>query len=96
MTILFSDLAADERAILGHIANRDDANWSALTFKGLTRRTSLSKEAVRDACRSLRAKGLARHERGLVTEDMEFVGSGYTATPHGSRLYFESAEAVDD
>ena len=70
------------------LANTSDEEWTAYPFKSLSRLTGLSRDEVRTACRSLRAKGLARHERGLVTEDLEFVGSGYTATPAGSCLFW--------
>lgn len=83
-------LSADERRVLEAIANTDDFEWVAYTFKGLSRATGLSIDAVRDACRSLRSKGLSRPEKGLMTEDGDFVGSGYTATSEGSNLFWNA------
>lgn len=92
MAILFSDLSSNERAVLANIANTHDDEWRAVTFAGLERLTELPRKAVRAACRSLRDKGLARHERGLISEyDGSFVGSGYTATAQGSHLYWEAS-----
>lgn len=91
MAILISDLSVDERAVLASIANSDDDEWRAVTFAGLERLTGLPRKAVRAACRALRDKGLARHERGLISEyDGSFVGSGYTATAQGSHLHWEA------
>lgn len=70
------------------LANTSDEEWTAYPFKSLCRLTGLTRDQVRTACRSLRDKGLARHERGLCTEDLVFIGSGYTATPAGSCLFW--------
>lgn len=75
------------------LANHHDDDWTAFPFKSLAALTGLTREAVRSACHSLRAKGLARPESGHMTEDGEFVGSGYTATPAGSRLYWSRPDA---
>lgn len=89
-TILWADLSADEQVVLANIANTDEFEWHGYTFKGLARITARSIEQVREACRSLRAKGLARHVSGMMTEDGDFVGSGYTASPEGSHLYWNA------
>jgi len=88
MTINWAELTLHEQAVLPLLANTSDEEWTAYPFKSLARLTGLTRDDVSVACRSLRTKGLARHERGLVTEDLEFVGSGYTATPEGSCLFW--------
>lgn len=77
-----------EYAVLEMISGGDEFEWIADTFKGLARQVGAPLEDVAAACRALRAKGLARPERGLMTEDGDFVGSGYTATPAGRHLYW--------
>ena len=64
----------------------DDFDWWAYTFKGLARETGKPLDDVKTACRSLRQKGFAQPMRGLMTEDGEVAGSGYTATKDGKAL----------
>jgi len=45
----------------------------------------LEHDQVRNACHSLKAKGLACFARGLMTEDGELAGSGYGITDNGRR-----------
>jgi hypothetical protein len=92
--IHWDGLSSNEQAVLSGIANTDPDCWIGWTFKGIARLTKRPIEDVRSACRSLRAKGLARPERGLMTEDGDFVGSGYTATPEGDSLYWNSDAAT--
>lgn len=44
---------------------------------------SMGRKEVRDACRSLRNKGLAQFVRGLMTEDGQVAGAGYCITMDG-------------
>lgn len=63
-----------------------DCDFCYLGFKGIGRRTRLSRKLIRRACRSLRRKGLAEYGRGLWTEDGEVAGSGYAATRAGALI----------
>lgn len=63
-----------------------DFDWWVYSFKGLARETGKPLDDAKAACRSLRQKGLARYVNGLVTEDGELAGSGYTATKEGKTL----------
>lgn len=81
------ELTDDERVVLGVLGPRGgDSNWYAYTFAGVMQKTTLTRDAVRAACRSLAEKGLAAFERALWTEDGEMVGSGYRATEAGKAL----------
>lgn len=55
-------------------------------FSGIMRETQLSRERVRDACRTLTDRGLATYSHGLVSEDGTPNGSGYGATRRGLKL----------
>jgi hypothetical protein len=55
-----------------------------------------SRDAVREACRRLRAMGFAEYERGLFTDEGETYGAGYCATVEGrheSRGFLDAIEA---
>ena len=57
-----------------------------MAFKTISGDTKLEVKAVRRAVRSLARKGLAKFYRGLMTEDGEVAGAGYTATEKGCEL----------
>jgi len=48
----------------------------------------LHRELTRGALRSLRDRGLAKFQRGLMTEDGDVAGSGYGITPAGDHVYW--------
>jgi len=52
-------------------------------FRGIVSNTKLELKQVRRACRSLARKKLAEYVRGLMDEDGQVAGSGYTATQAG-------------
>ncbi len=54
-----------------------------VSFNHISSETKLDRKAVRKACRSLARKGLAGYYRGLMTEDGEVAGSGYSITYAG-------------
>lgn len=62
-----------------------DIGW-CLNFHGLEEYTGLERGAIREACRSLAAKGLAVFRRGLFNDTGELAGSGYGATGEGRRF----------
>jgi len=54
-----------------------------ITFDYISDEADLDRKEVRKACRSLARKGLAGYYRGLMTEDGEVAGSGYSITYAG-------------
>lgn len=76
------DLTEQERKVLGKL-------WSAgeeycYGFAPIAADTKLDRKQVREACRSLRDKGLTRFERALWDEyDGTPAGSGYGLTREG-------------
>lgn len=78
------ELTEHERKVLGKLASAyDEGCWG---FAAIAYDTKLNRNEVRDACRSLRGKGLARYERALWTEDGEMAGSGYGLTREGNKV----------
>lgn len=54
-----------------------------VAFNYIMGETKFDRKMVRKACRSLARKGLAAFYRGLMTEDGEVAGSGYSITTAG-------------
>lgn len=79
-------LTVDEATVLRALAQdyHGEVEWQALHFITIMRRAGMaSRSKVRALVRGLAAKGFARYERGLFTEDGEPAGSGYRCTGEG-------------
>lgn len=83
------NLNADEKLTLRALAGLSDGYCQG--FVPLTKRTGLTRSAVRRACRSLRRKGLAEFHTGLWTDDGEMAGAGYGPTTSGRELIGDAA-----
>lgn len=79
-------LGSDERAVLETLGGVGEDYCFAFAY--ISAGTGLERKDVRAACRSLAAKGLARYERGLWTEDGDMAGSGYGLTIAGRHHYW--------
>lgn len=76
-----------ERKVLECLAenSRRDGEM-CITFSWIVDDTKLTLAQVRRSCRALRKKGLAEFYRGLMTEDGEAAGSGYSITRAGESV----------
>lgn len=63
----------------------DEYCFSLRTIAG---NAGLHRELTRGALRALADRGLARFERGLMTEDGELAGSGYGITKAGAHAFW--------
>lgn len=59
-------------------------------FRILENDTKLQTWQVRKACRGLARKGLAEFKKGLMNEDGEVAGAGYTITEEGAKRVKDS------
>lgn len=78
------NLNENEKKVLLYLreASMPDGEY-CLPFDYISDGTNLDRKAVRKACRSLARKGLAGFYRGLMTDDGEVAGSGYSITYYG-------------
>lgn len=76
--------------VLGPIGGDLPDEWRALKFSAIDQGLNIGRDRVRDACRSLAAKGFAAFEPQTWTEDGEFYGAGYRATLAGRRLAIDT------
>ena len=73
-------LTENERKVFDFLADSFDSDYPFYAFGSLANETGLDRKQVREACRSLRAKGLAEYRAGLFDDDGKPWGSGYRAT----------------
>ena len=84
------DLSVAEASVLACLACDDE--W-AYPFAHISSDTGLSRDETRTACRALAVRGLAQFCRGLMTEDGDVAGSGYSATRAGVLHHWNSVAA---
>jgi DNA-binding MarR family transcriptional regulator len=91
-------LNENEVKVLGQLVEYYEHNedFAYVSFAPLIRDLKLDRAAVRRACRSLKRKGLATFLTGLITEDGEFAGAGYSATEEGAKLLNFNRESEDE
>ncbi len=83
-------LNADERVVLGALADIG-SDFGYLSFAGILARSELKdRKRIRRACRSLARKGLAEYGRALWNDDGP-AGSGYCATKAGEAIAHNGA-----
>lgn len=73
------DLSGIEHRVLGTMYDLWGEEFAG-GFREIAGNAGLTRAQVRDACRSLRAKGLARFHRFLMTDEGQLGGSGYSLT----------------
>ncbi len=81
-------LNENEARVLGQLVEYYEHNedYAYVSFSPLMTHLKLDRAAVRRACRSLKRKGFATFLTGLMTEDGEFAGAGYSATEEGVKF----------
>lgn len=72
-----------ERTVLIALASDGQGGEYCFPFAPLMKKTGMTRNPVRLACRSLARKGLARYERGLWSEEGDMLGAGYGITDAG-------------
>lgn len=79
------NLTPEEKLVLNELAYVSEEY--AIYFRTIETSTNLDRKAVRKACRSLAAKGLAMYRHGLCNEENGMIaGSGYSVTAEGAKL----------
>lgn len=63
-----------------------DPDYSGLSFRHVSQRSGVPIPKIRATVRRLARKGLVEFQRGMVTEDGDFAGSGYSLTDEGDRI----------
>jgi hypothetical protein len=92
-----NDLTQNEREVLRVLFESSQPDGEmCLPFSYIEGDTKLNTKEVRKACRSLRMKGFAQFYRGLMTEDGEVAGSGYSITEAGCTLSERIEEIKQD
>ena len=84
------DLNDVEKTVLLDLDQNSSPDEHYIYFAGIQRRTGLSRDFVRAACRSLAAKGLAAYSSSLWTDDGDPAGSGYAVTDAGRAALAEA------
>lgn len=74
------ELTENEQKVFEWLAASFNTDYPFYAFDGIADETGLGRSQVREACRGLRAKGLARYKSGLFDDDGRPWGSGYCAT----------------
>jgi len=92
----YSDLNPNEWKVLWQLGKIYLSDMNCLNLNGLHYRTGLSREEVRKAAKTLRAKGLVLHQRGLFDDEGKTAGSGYAATKEGYELAEEMYRMVKE
>lgn len=64
----------------------DFGGFTAYSFKGLARMSSLDPKLIRRTVRSLARKQLTGYAKGLMNEDGDLCGAGYGITAEGRKL----------
>lgn len=72
-----------EIQVLGALRSTSTVDERFVPFSVLSKRTELTRDFVRAACRSLTDMGFAEYQSGLWTDDGEMAGSGYAITATG-------------
>lgn len=78
-------VSAAEAPVLAVLAEHyhSEVEWHALPFRSIAGAAKVDVAAVPALVRSLAAKGFARFERGLFSDDGALAGSGYRCTGEG-------------
>ncbi len=77
-------LSENEARVLEYLCQYAEFAWP---FQPISADLKMTTPEVRLACRSLQADGLAKFCRGLMTEDGNLAGSGYSATHKGEQKF---------
>ncbi len=80
----FPNLSDSEQRVLEKLAAC--GGEYSYSFDTIMTDTGLIRPVVQTACRSLKKKGLAMFFRGLMDDDGNVAGSGYTVTVKGVRI----------
>lgn len=72
-----------------------DGDFAYLSFRDIAERSEVPVAEVRPIVRALAAAGHAVFGTGLVTEDGEFYGSGYSLTDAGRLIAREITERIE-
>lgn len=78
------NLSENENRVLEYLCQDGELAWH---FAPICQDLNMNRNEVRSACRSLRDKGMARFCRGLMDEDGQLAGSGYSATREGEQTF---------
>lgn len=76
-------MTENDKKVLRVLIGEGEADFCFRNFDTIARDSGLSRVEVRNACRSLKVRGLATFGRPLFDEDGKFSGSGYAATDAG-------------
>jgi len=84
--VAWTDLTADERAVLAVLARQYLSDLDCLFSRTIAADAELPIDRVLPACRSLRAKGLAEYHSPVFDLDGNPAGSGYACSLAGHAL----------
>lgn len=89
-----TELTKDEWDVLGALEMGYNSEL-AYSFAQVSANIDLDCNVVASACRKLRGLGYAEYTRGLMTEDGECAGSGYSCTDAGRHAYWNRENDYD-
>ena len=73
-------LSLNERKVLTYLVKNTNEDDCYSHFAPIMRETGLDRNIVRRACRRMARYGLTAYDKGLCSEDGDFLGAGYAAT----------------